>query len=185
MNSCGSPIMSHRLIFAAIATAAIAFTACGRRQGPVRAAYSPLAEVEGTYGPLITAGNHPTPDQDGTGERVGLFQDASGTVWGLPLIVERNGAVLACTPPAVHEGKVTDTFPAGSTIIGSTNAPTGWRGGTGGLELLLRDTHGSITWQAIRGAPLATGPACWAPKSPGPVQPLHYYRLVPRAGDQH
>ena len=57
-------------MFAAIATAAIAFTACGRRQGPVRAAYSPLAEVEATYGPLITAGNHPTPDQHGTGERV-------------------------------------------------------------------------------------------------------------------
>jgi len=163
----------------------IVLTACGRRHGPVGAPYLPLVEVEATYGRLITAGNHPTPDQHGTGERVGLFQDASGTVWGFPLIVASNGSVLACAPPAIREGKVTDTFPAGSTIIGSTNAPTGWRGGTGGLELLLRDQKGSVSWQAIRGAPFATGPACWAPKSPGPPQQLHYYRLVPRAGDQH
>jgi len=173
-------MMARLLIFITVV-----FTACGRRNGPARAPYSPLAEVEATYGQLITAGNHPTPDQHGTGERVGLFKDASGTVWGLPLIVESNGSILACAPRAVQEGKVTDTFPAGSTIIGTTNTPTGWRGGTGSLEVLLRDSQGAVTWQAIHGAPLTTEPGCWAPKSPGPPQQLHYYRLVPRAGDQH
>jgi hypothetical protein len=113
---------------------------------------------------------------------VGLFQDASGVVWGLPLIVTNSGEVLACAPPAMHEGKVTDTYPAGSSIIGSTNRPTGWRGGTGALELLLRDARGSIRWQAVRGAQLAAGVVCWASDSPGPQQQLHYYRLAPSTG---
>src|SRR5580658_5984161 len=120
------------------ACAAVVFTGCRGRLEPQRAPYAPLAEVESIYGPLITAGNHPTNDQNGTGERVGLFQDSSGSVWGLPLTVAKSGAVLACAPPALHDAKVTDTFPKGSTIIGSTNEPTGWRGGTGTLELLLR-----------------------------------------------
>jgi hypothetical protein len=164
-----------------IAGAVIAATACGTSHDPGRAPYVPLAEVEGTYGTLITAGNHPTPDQHGTGERVGLFQDASGTVWGLPLSVASSGAVSVCAPPLLRSEKITDTFPAGSTIIGSTNEPTGWRGGTGNLELLLRDTRGKIRWQAARGAPSAAGPVCWAPESPGPPQQLHYYRLAPSA----
>ncbi len=117
--------------------------------------------------------------QHGTGERVGLFRDASGEVWGLPLTVAANGTVLACAPPLVRYGRVTDTFPAGATVIGATNEPTGWRGGTGHLELLLRDARGKIERQTVSGARLATGPACWAPESPGPPQQLHYYRLAP------
>ena len=78
--------MSSRLLILVIFTSvAITFTGCGNTHQPARAPYLPLAEVEAAYGPLITAGNHPTPDQHGTGERVGLFQDRSGGVWGLPL----------------------------------------------------------------------------------------------------
>jgi hypothetical protein len=161
-----------------LAAAAVVFTACGGRT-PQRAQYAPLAEVEAIYGRLITAGNHPTQDQNGTGERIGLFQDASGAVWGLPLSVSQNGAVLACAPPALHEAKVTDTFPTGSTIIGTTNQPTGWRGGTGNLELLLRDHGSAVAWQTVRGAALDSGPVCWASESPGPPQKLYYYRLEP------
>ncbi|HLX45482.1 MAG TPA: hypothetical protein VKR43_18680 [Bryobacteraceae bacterium] len=173
--------MRFRQIFIiiAIASSAIAFNGCAKPREPERASYVPLAEVEAAFGPLITAGNHPTLDQHGTGERVGLFRDASGELWGLPLTAASNGSVLACAPPLVRQGKVTDTFPAGSTIIGSTNEPTGWRGGTGDLELLLRDARGNIRWQAVRGAELTAGPVCWAPESPGPPQRLHYYRLVP------
>lgn len=163
----------------ATAIAAIALTACGERHVPGRAAYEPLTQVEAVYGTLISAGNRPTPDQHGTGERVGLFRDASGEVWGLPLTVAANGTVLACAPPLVRYGRVTDTFPAGATVIGATNEPTGWRGGTGHLELLLRDARGKIERQTVSGARLATGPACWAPESPGPPQQLHYYRLAP------
>jgi len=167
-------------VFIAAVSATMAFTACGGSHDPGRAAYLPLDKVQVTYGPLITAGNHPTPDQNGTGERVGLFQDASGTIWGLPLRIASNGEVLACVPPGLSDGKVTDTFPAGSTIIGSTNAPTGWRGGTGNLELLLRDSRGIIRSQAVHGAPIASGPVCWTPESRGLKQQLHFYRLVPK-----
>jgi hypothetical protein len=165
--------------FVTFACAAIVFTDCGGHLEQQRAPYAPLAEVESIYGPLITAGNHPTRDQNGTGERLGLFQDATGTVWGLPLTVAKSGAVLACAPPALHDGKVTDTYSTGSTIIGSTNEPTGWRGGTGALELMLRDAAGIVRWQTVRGASIATGPVCWAPESPGPPQELYYYRLAP------
>jgi len=157
----------------------VAIASCGKHPAPARANYSSLAEVEAVYGPLITAGNHPTPDQNGTGERVGLFKDASGTVWGLPLNASSDGAIVVCAPPALHDQKVTDTFPVGSAIIGSTNQPTGWRGGTGKLELMLRDAKGTVRWQAVRGAPLTVGPVCLAPELPGPEQQLHYYRLAP------
>lgn len=63
-------------------------------------------------------------------------------------------------------------------MIGSTNQPTGWRGGTGDLELLLRDTQGAIHMQSVLGSELPGEPACWASDSPGPGQRLHYYRLV-------
>jgi len=150
------------------------------RQAP----YRPIAEVERTYGSLVTAGNHPTVDQHGMGERVGLFQDASGTVWGLPLSVDGSAHVLACAPPTLSKARVTGTFDAGSMLIGSTNRPTGWRGGSGDLELLLRDKRGTIHWKAVQGADLPGEPACWAPEFPGPPQRLHYYRLVPTpAGD--
>lgn len=161
-----------------IACLALSLASCKVHQDAARASYVPLAEVEGVYGALITAGNYPTPNQHGTGERLGLFRDASGTVWGLPLIIDPKGAILGCTPSGLHDAKVTDTFPAASTIVGATNEPTGWRGGTGKLELLIRDARG-IRPYAVAGAQLGAGPICWAPDSPGPRQQLPYYRLAP------
>jgi hypothetical protein len=143
----------------------------------------PLADLERTYGHLITVGNHPTPDQNGTGDRVGFFLDDKGQIWGLPLNVTASGDVLACAPPAMHDAKVTDTYPPGDAIVGSTNEPTGWRGGTGKMELVLRTPSGNIRWRGISGAQITSGPICWAQELPGPPQMLRYYRLAP-ASDQ-
>ena len=151
-----------------VLAAVIVLAACEPSRNRECAPCTPLAEVEANFGVLITAGNHPTPNQHGTGERVGIFRQADGEIWGLPLIVEASGAVLACAPPLTRLPPVTDTFPAGSSIIGATNAPTGWRAGTGNLELLLRDERGRIQWQAVAGAPSA----CQAFQN--------YYRLAPR-----
>jgi hypothetical protein len=157
---------------------AIILTACGKSHDVARAPYLPLSDVEATYGKLITAGNHPTPDQHGTGERVGIFQDATGNIWGLPLTIKSDGTVFACAPERLRDAKITGTIPGSSVVVGSTNEPTGWRGGTGDLELLLRDPQGTIHWQAVHSAALAEGPVCWAPESPGPAQRLQYYRLA-------
>jgi hypothetical protein len=165
--------LSTLAIFAAIVTA------CGKRHNDAPAPYIPLSEVEATYGRLITAGNHPTPGQHGTGERVGIFQDAAGDVWGLPLTIGSDGAVLACAPPHLRDAKITGIYPAGATVVGATNEPTGWRSGTGNLELLLRDSHGIIHWHSVHSAELEGRPVCWAPESPGPAQQLRYYRLAP------
>jgi hypothetical protein len=172
------------LAVAVLSVFAVTFTDCGKPQDRPRAPYLPLATVEATYGQLVTAGNHPTADQHGTGERVGIFRDAAGTVWGLPLTVENSGAVLACAPPGLRDAKSTGTLPSGSTVIGATNEPTGWRGGTGGLELLLRGADGAIRSLSVQSAALENGPGCWAPESPGPAQRLHYYRLTPTAASR-
>lgn len=159
--------------------AVLALTACASRHDPPRAPFVPLAELERTFGRLITAGNHPTPDQHGTGDRLGLFLDQNGSVWGLPLTMAAGGAVLGCAPPALRDSKVTDTYPAAWTIIGASNEPTGWRGGTGKLELLLRGPNGDIQWRAVSGSRVPSGAVCWAQESPGPPQLLEYYRLAP------
>jgi hypothetical protein len=148
-----------------------------RSPEPARAPYISLVEAEAIYGPLIGAGNHPTEDQFGNGERVGLFRDIDGTVWGFPLI-PADGNLLACAPLGVHDLKVTDTLPTGFTIAGTTNEPTGWRGGTGTLELLLRDPEGNIHRQMVHGADVAAGSNCSAPHPPGPSHQLRYYRLA-------
>ena len=159
--------------------------ACGHHDSqPARAAYVPLAQLEGVYGRLITAGNHPTPDQNGTGDRIGVFLDGSGTVWGLPLAAEKGGEVLGCAPSELRRAKVTDKYPVGATILGATNEPTGWRGGTGKLELLLRRSDGEIRWRAVSGGETSEGSVCWAQELPGPSQRLHYYRLVPATEEQ-
>jgi len=168
--------MNTRL--AAIVIAAVACCSCGQHHSREQAPYKPIAEVERTYGPLVTAGNHPTVDQHGTGERVGLFQDASGTVWGLPLSVDGD-ALSVCAPPALQNARMTGSFDAEWSVIGATNRPTGWRGGTGGLELLLRDKRGTIHCQSVQGGDMPGQAACWPTGSPAPRSPLHYYRLVP------
>jgi hypothetical protein len=163
-----------------IACAAILLLArCGGKPAATRASYESLAVLQGRFGSLVTTGNHPTPDQYGTGDRVGFFRDADGTVWGLPLSIGREGAVVGCAPVALRGAAVTDEFPASATIVGSTNAPTGWRGGTGGLELVLRTASGDIAVQEIHGGRLPDGPICWASDPPGPTQQLSYYRLTP------
>lgn len=163
---------------------ALLLTACSSHQDRPRAQYVPLTEIETVFGPLITAGNHPTGDQSGTGDRLGLFRNAGGTIWGLPLATMADGAVVGCAPPAVRDAPVTDSYPAGSTVIGATNEPTGWRGGTGKLELLLRDAQGTIRCRAVRGSHLDVGAVCWAQDPPGPKQVLLSYRLAPVQWDK-
>jgi len=60
------------------------FLACTRHKERPRAAFVPLNQIENVFGPLITAGNHPTANQMGTGDRVGRFRDSDGMIWGLP-----------------------------------------------------------------------------------------------------
>jgi hypothetical protein len=77
----------------------------------------------------------------------------------------------------LREFAVTDTLPADAVdIIGAVNQPSGWRGGTGKLELLLRDVQGGLRLQSVAAAEVKKGPVCWS-QSP-PEQPLKYYRLV-------
>lgn len=154
-------------------------TACSGNHERGRSPYVPLRELEAEFGQLLTAGNHPTPDQSGTGDRLGLFRDSAGTIWGLPLAIEPDGSVIGCAPRALRDAPVTDTYPRGDTVIGATNEPTGWRGGTGKLELLLRGAEGQVRWHAVSGSHIDVGPACWAQELPGPEQRLLYYRLVP------
>jgi hypothetical protein len=171
----------HRGWLAAIA---LFLAACSTHQNRPRARYVPLTEIESVFGPIITAGNHPTANQMGTGDRLGLFRDRVGTIWGLPLAIMADGTVVRCAPPAVRDAQVTDSYPAGATIIGATNEPTGWHGGTGKLELLLRDPQGRVQWRAVSGSHIDVGPACWAQDPPGPKQLLLYYRLAPLPGDK-
>ena len=65
-----------------------------------------------------------------------------------------------------------------SIVIGSANEPTGWRGGTGGLELLLRDPNGTPHWQAVSGARLSSGMVCQTGHPSAVAHQLHYYRLA-------
>src|SRR5205823_9798337 len=105
---------------------------------------------------------HPTPDQHGTGDRLGLFLDKTGEIWGIPLTLASNGAVMGCAPPTLRESKSTDTYPAASTVIGTTNEPTGWRAGTGRIELVLRAPNGDLEWRSVTGGRLTAGAVCWA-----------------------
>lgn len=149
---------------------------CSRTESP-RTAYVPIAQLEQSYGRLITVSNAPTPDQHGTGDRLGLFRDENGTVWGIPLTVGDNGSVLGCAPPSLREVPVSDTLPANTVeIVGAANEPTGWRGGTGKLELLLRDAQGGLLWHSVAAVEIKTGQVCLSQSEP--VTPLKYYRLV-------
>jgi hypothetical protein len=152
---------------------------CGNPADPSTASPISLSAAESVYGRLITTGNHSTPDQHGTGQRIGLFQDSAGTVWGLPLSISA-GEIQVCAPAALRNARITDFVPAGESIVGATNEPTGWRGGTGKLELMLRDgSH--VHSLGVSGAKLESGPVCWASVPPGPRQQLEYYRLAPKS----
>jgi hypothetical protein len=159
-----------------LGTILLVVASCSHHTQP-RANYLPIAQLEQSYGRLISVCNAPTPDQHGTGDRLGLFRDDSGTVWGIPLTVGSDGSVLGCAPQTLSEAPVSDTLPADAVeIVGAANEPTGWRGGTGKLELLLRDAEGGLRWHSVSAVEIKSGPVCWS-QSP-PEQPLKYYRLV-------
>jgi hypothetical protein len=161
-------------LYLLIATLPVA--SCNAPKQP-RAPYVAISQLEQSYGRLITVSKAPTPQQHGTGDRLGLFRDDSGTVWGIPLTIADNGDVLGCAPPLLREFAISDTLPADAVdIIGAANEPSGWRGGTGKLELLLRDARGELRWHSVAAAEVKTGPVCWS-QSP-PEQPLKYYRLA-------
>jgi len=162
-----------------VLAAAIAVAGCGQREQPASAAWISMVEAEAMFGQIMTTGNHPTPNQFGTGERVGFFTDRDGTMWGLPVAIADDGGLRVCASPAFRAAGITDTFPANAVIIGTTNTPTGWRDGTGNLELVFRDARGAIRRQTVAGSYLPKGPVCKAPASPGPPQLLAYYRLIP------
>ena len=168
-----------RVASMALLLAALPLSSCSKKSRAARASYVPLAEVECTYGPLITAANHPTPDQHGTGELVGLFREGTGTLWGLPLLIANDGQVMACAPPGLRQAKVTGSIPAHSVVIAAANRPTGWRGGTGVLLLLVRDRQGTVHVHDARSAPMPGDSLCWAPELQEPPQRLEYYRLIP------
>ena len=150
---------------------------CARRQQQAQVSYVPVAQLEQSYGRLILVANAPTPDQHGTGDRLGLFRDESGTIWGMPLTMGDNGSVLGCAPPLLREAPVSDTLPPDAVeIVGAANEPTGWRGGTGNLELLLRNAQGGLRWHSVAAVEIKSGPVCLSQSEP--VQPLKYYRLV-------
>jgi hypothetical protein len=166
-------------MYRCVALAFVLLAACNRERPAARAAYVPLKELEAIYGELVAVANHPTPDQYGTGERIGLFRDPTGTIWGLPLL-EGNGGLRGCSPAGLHDAKVTGFVAAGSTIVGAMNQPTGWRGGTGEIELVYRDSQGAIHTQIVEGT-FVPGSECWTPAEPGPSQQLMYYRLAPQS----
>lgn len=137
----------------------------------------PVAELEKTYGRLFSVANEPTPQQNGTGDVLGLFRDQAGTIWGIPLASDESGNLLGCAPPALRDAAPSFTLTDKAIeIVGTANEPNGWRGGTGKLMLLLRDANGRLQWQAIDGIDLSTGPVCLS-QSP-PVQRLKFYRIA-------
>ncbi len=163
-----------------VGTVLLLFAAC-HQPAPPALNYVGIAQLEQQYGRLITISNSPTPDQNGTGDRLGLFRDANGTVWGIPLLAGENGSVSGCAPPLLRGVPVSDTLPPDTVdIVGAANEPTGWRGGTGKLELLLRNTQGELRWHSVAAVEIKSGPLCMS-QSP-PKQPLKYYRLVKAGG---
>ena len=168
---------SARLTMPGCLAAAILFLGSCRAEKRPEVARVRVAEIEKTYGHLFAVANEPTPDQHGTGDRIGLFRDDNGTIWGIPLAIDESGNVLACAPPALHDAPPSDTIPDGSfEIVGAANEPTGWRGGTGKFGLLLRDARGQLSWRPVAAVELKTGPVCLSQSEP--VQPLIYYRFA-------
>ncbi len=87
-----------------LGTIILLIAASGCQPERPRVAYGvPVAQLEQSYGRLITASNMPTPDQNGTGDRLGLFRDDSGTIWGIPLTIGENGSVIGCAPHTLRE----------------------------------------------------------------------------------
>ena len=94
-------------------------------------------------------------------------------------MVGQDGTVSGCAPEMLKQAAVTDHVAAGAVVLGTMNEPTGWRGGTGKLELLLREPTGQVRKQAVNSGSFSSGAVCWAQEPPGPAQQLQYYRLAP------
>jgi hypothetical protein len=166
--------------YSCLVIASLLVASCHDAEPRPQAARVSIAQLEKSYGQLIAVANEPTLDQHGTGDRLGLFRDESGTVWGIPLTIDENGTVMGCAPPMLRDAPPSDTLPDSSVeIVGAANEPTGWRQGTGKLGLLLRDAHGQLRWQPVAALELKTGPVCLSQLSP--MQPLNYYRLAKQA----
>lgn len=151
-------------------------TSCSSEEPP-RAAYVPVEQLVPTYGRLVAVGNSPTPNQNGTGDLMGLFRDDQGTIWGIPLSIGADGTVLGCAPPRLRDAQVSGVVPADAVeIVGAANEPTGWRGGTGQLGLLVRDERETLRWHFVAPVAIKNGPLCWSRSEP--VQILQHYRLV-------
>lgn len=164
------------LLWGGLITIPLLGISCSAKEEP-RAAHVPVEKLEQTYGRLITVANAPTPNQNGTGDLMGLFRDDRGTVWGIPLSVGTDGTVLGCAPPMLRDAPVSGVLPADAVeIVGAANEPTGWRGGTGKLGLLLRDGQGTLRWHLVASTEVTNGPLCWSQSEP--VQILEHYRLV-------
>jgi hypothetical protein len=159
----------------ATALAALTLAACGEQQVNKPGSLRTLEEAQQIFGPLITTANQPTSYQSGTGQRLGFFR-SSGGVWGIPVLIE-SGEIRVCAPASIEDKGVTDTFPAGSEIIASTNKPTGWRGGSGVVELVLKDAAGTVRWHALRGGVFPDSTMCGARVPGSPAIPT-YYRVV-------
>ena len=164
------------LLWGGLITILLLGNSCSAKEEP-RVDHVPVEKLEQTYGRLITVANAPTPNQNGTGDLMGLFRDDRGTIWGIPLSIRTDGTVLGCAPPMLRDAQVSGVVPADAgEIVGAANEPTGWRGGTGKLGLLLRDAQGTFRWHFVAPVAVKNGPLCWSQSEP--VQILEHYRLV-------
>jgi len=79
-----------------------------RPEAPARRVLAPRS-IRDCIWPPDYSRKPPYAGPEWTGDRVGLFLDASGAVWGLPLAVENGGEVLGCAPNELRRARVTDT----------------------------------------------------------------------------
>jgi hypothetical protein len=152
-------------------------SACEKEPTPPSTYKISAEDLEKRFGEIIEVANIPTPDQHGTGDKMGLFRDKNDTIWGVPVSVGENQSLIGCAPPELETAKVSDTLPSDTVkIVGATNEPTAWRGGTGELKLLLRISQNKLRWHTVKAVSLETDSVCWSKSEP--VQPLKFYRLV-------
>ncbi|MDH3492047.1 MAG: hypothetical protein OEM82_00735 [Acidobacteriota bacterium] len=155
----------------------VAFVSACVEERPRHGYTNSAEELEKRFGKIITVANLPTPDQYGTGDKIGLFRDKDDTFWGIPVSVGENQSLVGCAPPNLDSIQVSDTLPSDTVkIVGAANEPTDWRGGTGSLKLLLLTSQNKLRWRTVKAVSLETNSVCWSKSDP--VHPLEFYRLV-------
>ncbi len=179
VNKFGFGIISATKLFIGLSLIFLAalLSAC-EKEPPPPSTYTISAEdLEKRFGKIIEVANIPTPDQHGTGDKMGLFHDKQDTFWGVPVSVGENQSLVGCAPPELEKAPVSDTLPSDTVeIVGVTNEPTAWRGGTGELKLVLRTSQNKLRWHTVKSITLETDSVCWSKSEP--VQALKFYRLV-------